>query len=147
MVGIRDGLDSYGALIIPIWTRDLRGVVMPDKIKVKNYDANATLAQLSNSCQTDEDAFQGRIISIERVEADDGQKATRVTYQRIPFSEVYVTKQLFFFDITDLAPEKIQDISTEQLKQGHALASFPNSDNADVYLNGSESQIAVYREG
>jgi hypothetical protein len=119
---------------------------MAGKIITQTYEANATLIQLSDSCQTDEDAFQARIISMERVEADDGGKGTEVKYMRVPFSEVYVPKALFFFDLTDLTPEEIQDISTEQLQQSHALASFPTSDNADVYLNDNEAQVAVYRE-
>ncbi|HEV7797096.1 MAG TPA: hypothetical protein VGO73_02985 [Pyrinomonadaceae bacterium] len=105
---------------------------MADKTKVKTYGADATLKQLSDSCQTDEDAYQGHLAGLERVDAEDGTKGTQCTYTRTPFSEIYVSKALFFVDLA--AP----------------TAQPPNTDvvfaSADVYLNDAEAQVAVYRE-
>ena len=105
---------------------------MADKTKVKTYGADATVKQLSDSCQTDEDAYQARLTGLERVDAEDGTKGTQVTYTRVPFSEVYVTKALSFVDLANATP---QPPGTDVVFE-----------SADVYLNGSEAQVAVYRE-
>ena len=105
---------------------------MADKTVVKVYPANGSLDQLRDSCQADEDAFQARLTGLERVEAQDETKGTQTTYTRVPFSEVYVTKQLTFVDLANPAP---QPPGTDKV-----------FDNADVYLNGAEAQLAVYRE-
>jgi hypothetical protein len=104
---------------------------MADKTKVKTYAASGTLKQLSDSCQTDEDAYQGKLTGLKRV--DDGStKGTECTYTRTPFSENYVSKPLFFVDLA------------------HPTAQPPNTNvvfaSADVYLNGAEAKVAVYRE-
>jgi len=105
---------------------------MADKTVVKVYPANGSLAQLRDSCQADEDAFQARLTGLERVDAEDETKGTQVTYTRVPFSEVYVTKQLTFVDNSSPAPQPPEtDVVFE---------------DADVYLNGAEAQVAVYRE-
>jgi hypothetical protein len=105
---------------------------MADKTKVKVYPADGSLGQLRDSCQADEDAFQARLTGLERVEAEDETKGTQTTYTRVPFSEVYVTKQLFFVDNSSPTP---QPPGTDVVFE-----------DADVYLNGEEAQVAVYRE-
>ena len=107
-----------------------------------NYPAAGTLADLSRSCGGDEDGFRGPLTSLERGVNTKGEKATRATYEPIPPQQPYNKKNLFFFDITSLTPKQIQDIRVAQLAQKHS-ALF---DNADVYLNGAEAQVAVYRQ-
>ncbi len=105
---------------------------MADKTKVKTYGANATLKDLSDSCQADEDAYQARLTGLQRVDAEDEKKGTQVTYTRVPFSEVYITKKLFFVDLSSATP---QPPGTKVV-----------FDNADVYLADKPAQVAVYRE-
>jgi hypothetical protein len=105
---------------------------MADKTKVDVYAASGTLKNLSDTCNSREDAYEARLVGLERVDAEDDTKGTQATYQRIPFSEIYVKKQLFFVDLASPTP---QPPSTD--------AVF---DNADVYLNDDEAQVAVYRQ-
>jgi hypothetical protein len=105
---------------------------MADKTKVDVYAATGTLKNLSDTCNSREDAYEARLVGLERVEAEDGTKGTEATYERIPFSEIYVKKQLSFVDLANPTP---QPSNTNTV-----------FDNADVYLNDSEAQVAVYRQ-
>lgn len=105
---------------------------MADKTIVKVYPCDGSLDQLRDSCQADEDAFQARLTGLERVEAEDGSKGTQTTYTRVPFSEVYVTKELTFVDLASPTP---QPPGTDVVFE-----------SAEVYLNDAEAQVAVYRE-
>ncbi|HAF12346.1 MAG TPA: hypothetical protein DHU55_05980 [Blastocatellia bacterium] len=114
--------------------------------EVMDYPPDGTLEDLSTTCGGDEDGLRAKLVKLERAHDNEDNTATRATYEPVPIGDPYVSKELFFFDITDASPQEIHDIAVEQLAQGHALA-FPGSDNADVYLNNSEAQVAVYREG
>lgn len=100
--------------------------------KTMNYPASGTLQQLSMTCGGHEDGFRGPLVRLERGENEAGEKATRATYERIPADHPYVKKTLFF---VDLAHPTAQPANTNVV-----FAS------ADVYLNGAEAQVAVYRQ-
>lgn len=70
------------------------------------------------------------------------QRAT--SNQPVPLDKPYVSKDLFFFDITDASSDEIKEITIEQLKKGRAFA-FEGADSANVYLSGKEAIVAVYR--
>jgi len=113
--------------------------------KVVDLAANGTLENLSTTCGAQEDGFRAKLIRLQRVHDAEDHKATRVTYERVPFDEEYVSKQLFFFDITDASADDIKDITVDQLSQGHALA-YPDADKAEVFLEDKEAIVAVFRE-
>ena len=100
--------------------------------EIMNYPASGTLEDLSGTCGGDEDGFRGPLVKLERAENDAGEKATRATYEPIPFGQPYVKKKLFFVDLANPTP---QPPGTDVVFE-----------SADVYLNGSEAQVAVYRE-
>jgi hypothetical protein len=116
---------------------------MPNE--VMDYPPDGSVDDLSTTCNGDENGFGGPLVKLERAHDQNDNKATRATYAPVPVDQKWIKKELFFFDITNLTPAQIQDIATQQMQQGHALAQFPNSDNADLYLNNVESQVAVYR--
>jgi hypothetical protein len=95
-----------------------------------NYPSAGSLEQLSMTCGGDEDGFRGPLVNLERADVA-GEKSTQATYEPLPFDQPYVKKQLFFVDLA------------------HPTAQPPNTDvvlaSADVYLNNSEAQVAVYR--
>lgn len=107
-----------------------------------NYPAAGTLVDLSSTCGGDEDGFRGPLTNLERGVNSKGEKATRATYVPIPPQQPYNKKNLFFFDITNLMPNQIQDITVQQLALKHSVLF----DNAEVYLEGAEAQVAVYRQ-
>jgi hypothetical protein len=107
-----------------------------------NYPASGSLQDLSSTCGGDEDGFRGPLTDLERGVNSKGEKATRATYEPILPQQPYHKKNLFFFDITNLTPKQIQDIKVTQL----ALKRSALFDNANVYLNGAEAQVAVYRQ-
>ena len=100
--------------------------------EIMNYPASGSLQDLNSTCGGDEDGFRGPLVNLERAENTQGEKATRATYEPLPFSQPYVKKTLF---MVDLANPTSQPPGTTVV-----LAS------ADVYLNDSEAQVAVYRE-
>lgn len=106
-----------------------------------NYPASGTLEDLSMTCGGDEDAFRGPLTSLSRDDSS-GTQVTRATYEPIPPQQPYNKKMLFFFDITNLAPEEVGALADQQAAQHHELLF----DNADVYLNNSEAQVAVYKD-
>lgn len=114
--------------------------------EVMDYPPDGSLEELSTTCGGDEDGLRAKLVKLERAHDEEDNTATRATYELVPLDDPYVSKELFFFDITNASPQEIHDIAVEQLAQGHAIA-FPGADDADVYLNGNESQVAVYREG
>jgi hypothetical protein len=71
-------------------------------------------------------------VNLERGENAQGEKATRATYEPLPPQQAYVKKTLFFVDLASPTP---QPPGTDIV-----------FDDADVYLNGAEAQVAVYRE-
>jgi hypothetical protein len=100
--------------------------------EIMNYPASGSLHDLSSTCGGDEDGFRGPLTNLERGVNTQGQKATRATYEPIPAQQKYVKKTLFF---SDLANPIAQPANTTVV-----FAS------ADVYLNGAEAQVAVYRQ-
>ena len=113
--------------------------------EIMDYPSNGTLDDLSTTCGGDEDGLRAKLIKLERAHDADGKTAIRATYQPVPLDKPYVSKELFFFDITDASASEIKDITVEELAKGHALA-FPDADSAKVYLEGNEAAVAVYRE-
>lgn len=109
-----------------------------------DYPPNGTVEDLSTTCGGDEDGLRAKLIKLERVHDGEGNTAIRATYQPVPLNQPYVSKDLFFFDITDASASEIKDITVKQLAQGRAFA-FPGADKAEVYLEGKESLVAVYR--
>ncbi|MFN2499832.1 MAG: hypothetical protein ABR557_12165 [Pyrinomonadaceae bacterium] len=107
-----------------------------------NYPASGTLIDLSQTCGGDEDGFRGPLTNLTRNVNSSGEKTTTATYEPIPPQQPYKKKTLFFFDITELTGEQIEEIAAQQFAQNHVVVF----DNADVYLNDFEAQIAVYRE-
>lgn len=97
-----------------------------------HYPASGTLAELCRTFGGDEDGFRGPLTKLERAQDSAGQKATKATYTPLPASQPYVKKKLFCSDLANPTP---QPANTNIL-----FAS------AEVYLNGAEARIAVYRE-
>jgi hypothetical protein len=110
--------------------------------EIMNYPASGSLHDLSSTCGGDEDGLRGPLTNLERGVNTQGEKATRATYEPIPPQQPYNKKNLFFFDITKLTPKQIQDITVQQL----GLKRSVLFDSANVYLNGAEAQVAVYRQ-
>jgi hypothetical protein len=100
--------------------------------EVMNYPASGSLNDLSGTCGGDEDGFRGPLVSLGRAQNDRGEKATRATYAPLSPAQPYNKKKLFF---VDLAQPTAQPPNTNVV-----FAS------ADVYLNGAEAKVAVYRE-
>jgi len=100
--------------------------------EIMNYPASGSLHDLSSTCGGDEDGFRGPLVKLERAENTEGEKATRATYEPVPPQQAYVKKKLFFVDLASPTP---QPPGTDEV-----------FDNADVYLNGAEAQVAVYRQ-
>jgi hypothetical protein len=100
--------------------------------EIMNYPASGSLTDLSSTCGGDEDGFRGPLVNLERAENTDGQNATRATYEPVPPQHPYVKKTLFFVDLASPTP---QPPGTDVV-----------FDSADVYLNGTEAQVAVYRQ-
>lgn len=96
------------------------------------YPSSGSLEDLASTCGGDEDGFRARLVGLERAENDDGEQATKATYEVIPPQQPYVKKELIFIDLAD--PED-QPANTDVV-----------FDNADVYLDGAEAQVAVYRD-
>lgn len=100
--------------------------------EIMNYPASGSLQQLSGTCGGDEDGFRARLVKLERAVNDAGEKATRATYEPVPPQDPYIKKTLFFVDLA------------------HPTAQPPNTNvvfaSADVYLNGAEAKVAVYRQ-
>lgn len=113
--------------------------------KVKDLPANGTLEDLTTTCGGHEDGFRAKLARLERGKDADGNNGIRATYNRVPLNEDYVSKELFFFDVTDLSAEERHDITVDQLSQGHVLA-FATADRAEVFLEDEEAVVAVYRE-
>lgn len=113
--------------------------------KIVDYPSDGTLEDLSTTCGGDEDGFRAKLTNLKRVHDANGKTAIRATYQRVPLDEKYVSKELFFFDITHASSDEIKNITIEQLKKGRAFA-FPDADSAQVYLGGKEAVVAIYRE-
>ena len=107
---------------------------------------NGTLDNLSTTCGGHEDGFRAKLVKMRRVQDEDDKKGIRVTYERVPFDEPYVHKDLFFVDVTDASASELHDITVDQLSQGHALA-YPDADKAEVFLEEKEAVVAVFREG
>ena len=100
--------------------------------EIMNYPASGSLNDLNSTCGGDEDGFRGPLVKLERAENTEGEQATRATYEPLPPQQSYVKKTLFF---VDLASPSAQPPNTNVV-----FAS------ADVYLNGAEAQVAVYRQ-
>jgi hypothetical protein len=113
--------------------------------EIMDYPSDGALDDLSTTCGGDEDGLRAKLIKLERVHDADGNTAIRATYQPVPTDKPYVSKELFFFDITEASASEIKDITIEQLAKGRAFA-FPGADSAKVYLEGKEAVVAVYRE-
>ena len=114
--------------------------------ETNDYPDNGTLDNLSTTCAGDEKGFRGRLAALERGEDDAGKKGIHATYNLVPLDQPFPKKKLFFFDITDASAAEIKDITVEQLAAGHALA-FPEADAAEVFLEGKEAVVAIFREG
>ena len=114
--------------------------------KVIDLAANGTLEDLNTTCGGHEDGFRAKLIKLQRVHDAQGKKGIRLTYDRVPLDEPYVSKELFFFDITDASASDIKDITVQELAKGHALA-FPDADEAEVYLEDEEAVVMIFREG
>ena len=117
---------------------------MEPEIEPMDYPANGTVDDLTNTTRGDEDGLRGKLVRLQRVHNNAGEKAIRATYQIVPDDKPYVSKDLFFFDITDASADEIKEITEDQLEQGNAFA-FPGADSANVYLNDKEAIVAVYR--
>lgn len=102
--------------------------------KEQIYAGSGTLANLSITCQGDEDVFRAKLINLERIDAG---KQTKATYARVPFDQDYVKKALFFFDTTTGGAANPPAGSTPALSNG---------EKAEVYLNNVPSTISVFRE-
>ena len=109
--------------------------------KQVDYPADGTIDDLSQTCQADEDIFRARLKQITNVEAQNGTKGNRATYERIPFDQPYKKKKLSFQDITNATADQQRDIAEKEMQQGHAEAF-----RADVFLKGKPAKIIVYRE-
>jgi hypothetical protein len=100
--------------------------------EIMNYPAAGSLQQLNGTCGGDEDGFRGPLVKLERAQNTAGEKATRATYEPLSPQQPYVKKTLFFVDLA------------------HPTAQPPNTNvvfaSANVYLNGAEAQVAVYRQ-
>ena|SRR5215217_8467141 len=118
---------------------------MEPEIEPMDYPANGTVDDLTNTTRGDEDGLRGKLIRLRRGHNAEGDKAIRATYQIVPDDKPYVSRDLFFFDITDASADEINDITEEQLALGRAFA-FDGADSAKVYLNDEEAIVAVYRE-
>src|SRR5882724_10987794 len=79
--------------------------------EVIDYPANGTLEDLSRTCGGDEDGFRGPLVKLVRVEDAAGNKGIRATYQPIPLNQPYVSKDLFFFNITTMTAAQKQDLT------------------------------------
>jgi hypothetical protein len=110
--------------------------------EVMDYPPDGTLDDLSTSCGGDEDGLRAKLVKLERAHDNEDKTATRATYEPISLDDPYVSKELFFFDITNLTPQQIHDITVQQLAQKHSVLF----DKAEVYLNGAEALVAVYRQ-
>jgi hypothetical protein len=97
-----------------------------------NYPAFGSLADLNRTCFGDEVGLRARLVSLERAQNSAGEKATRATFEIVPAEQPYARKNLTFVDLAKPSP---QPPNTSV-----AIAS------ADVYLNGAEAKVAVYRE-
>lgn len=113
--------------------------------EIIDYGPDGTIDDLSTTCGGDEDGFRAKLVRLQRVEDGDGNTAIRATYQPVPVDERYVPKELFFFDITGSTASERQAIRVEQLALGRAVA-FPGADSVEVYLEGDEAVVAIYRE-
>jgi hypothetical protein len=110
--------------------------------EVMDYPADGTVDDLSTTCGGDEDGLRAKLVKLERAHDEDEKKATRATYEIVPIDDPYVSKELFFFDITKLTAKQIQDITVDQLAKKHSVLF----DKAEVYLDDAEAVVAVYRE-
>jgi hypothetical protein len=113
--------------------------------KTVDLGAKGTLDQVSTTCGGHEDGFRAKLIKLQRVKDADGQKGIRVTYDRVPFDKPYVHKDLFFFDITEASAAEVQEITVAELAKGHSLA-FPEADKVEIFLEGKEAVVAIFRE-
>lgn len=112
--------------------------------EIIDYPPDGTVDDLTNTTRGDEDGFRAKLVNLKRVHDAAGKKAIRATYQPVPLDKPYVSKDLFFFDITEASSDEIKDITLDQLKKGRAFA-FEGADSANVYLKGKEAIVAVYR--
>lgn len=112
---------------------------------VMDYPPTGTIDDLSTTCGGDEDGLRAKLVKLERAHNAQGDTATRATYQPVPLDQPYVSKELFFFDITEASAQEVNDITVEQLAKGRAFA-FNGADSAQVYLESKEAVVAVYRE-
>lgn len=110
--------------------------------EVIDYPPDGTLDDLSTTCGGDEDGLRAKLVQLERVHDKDDKTATRATYTPVPIDDPYVSKDLFFFDITKLTAQQVHDITVKQL----ALKRSVLFDKAEVYLNDAEAVVAVYRQ-
>ena len=112
--------------------------------KIKDLPADGTVDDLKTTCGGHEDGFRAKLARLQRGKDAAGVNGIRATYNRVPVDQPYVSKELFFFDITNASASERHNLNVEQLQQGHALA-FPGADRVEVYLGGNEAVVAVYR--
>ncbi len=120
---------------------------MAEKTKMVAYKAADlnTLNDLELSCERDE-SFLGKVINIQlgAIEKANGDKATAITYEKVPLSSPLNIGHLIFEQFDDDADANVK--STALKLAGHTPVLAGEEPRAKVFIKNNTLNILVFRE-